>query len=103
MKKKILLFALMIQVSSVLFAQTANSRSDINSMINSWIIPVVGLLLLIGFLALVIHNIDAIRGKNGLSKQDGWLSVGEGMAFVVVAVAAIGFVANKLAGMNFSI
>lgn len=33
MKKKIVLLGLMLQASSSMFAQTANSRSDINSML----------------------------------------------------------------------
>ena len=85
MKKKIVLLGLLLQASSSMFAQTANSRSDINSMLSSWLIPAIGLLML------------------GLSKQDGWISVGEGMIFIVVGIAAIGFIASKLASMNFSI
>jgi hypothetical protein len=100
MKKKLLICALMIQSSSA-FAQ--NSRSEINSLISSWIIPVVGLLMLIGFLALVVHNIDGLRGKNGLSKQDAWIAVGEGMIFVVVGISAFGYVASRLASMNFQV
>lgn len=103
MKKKVLFFVLMLQASTSMFAQSANSRADINSMISSWIVPAVGLLMLGGFIGLVIHNQEALRGKNGLSKQDGWLSVGEGMIYVVFGVAAMGFVASKLAGMNFTI
>ena len=101
MKKKIVLLGLMLQASSSMFAQTANSRSDINSMLSSWLIPAIGLLG--GFIGLVIYNQEALRGKNGLSKQDGWISVGEGMIFIVVGIAAIGFIASKLASMNFSI
>ena len=103
MKKKIVLLGLMLQASSSMFAQTANSRSDINSMLSSWLIPAIGLLMLGGFIGLVIYNQEALRGKNGLSKQDGWISVGEGMRFIVVGIAAIGFIASKLASMNFSI
>lgn len=103
MKKKIVLLGLMLQASSSMFAQTANSRSDINSMLSSWLIPIVSALMLTGFIGLVVHNQDALRGKNGLSKQDGWISVGEGMIFVVLGIAAIGFIASKLASMNFSI
>lgn len=103
MKKKILFFSLMAQASSTLFAQSANSRTEINSIMNSWLIPIAGFLLLIGFLALVIQHLDAIRGKNGLSKQDGWFAVGEGMIYVVLSIAAIGIVAAKVAGMSFSI
>lgn len=103
MKKRIILLTLLLQVSSALFAQTANSRSDINSMLSSWLIPAIGLVMLGGFVGLVIHNQEALRGKNGLSKQDGWISVGEGMIFIVVGIAAIGFIASKLASMNFSI
>ncbi len=102
MKKRIITLSLMLHASSMLFAQ-ANSRSDINSMLNSWLIPAIGLLMLGGFIALVIANQEALRGKNGLSKQDGWIAVGEGMIYIVVGVAAIGFIAGKLAGMNFSI
>ena len=100
MKKKIVLLGLMLQASSSMFAQTANSRSDINSMLSSWLIPAIGLLMLGGFIGLVIYNQEALRGKNGLSKQDGWISVGEGMIFIVVGIAAIGFIASKLASMN---
>lgn len=103
MKKKIILFGMMLQASSSLFAQSANSRTDINSMLGSWLIPAIGLLMLGGFIALVIANQEALRGKNGLSKQDGWIAVGEGMIFVVVGIAAIGFIAQKLSGMNFTI
>ena len=103
MKKKIVLLGLMLQASSSMFAQTANSRSDINCMLSSWLIPAIGLLMLGGFIGLVIYNQEALRGKNGLSKQDGWISVGEGMIFIVVGIAAIGFIASKLASMNFSI
>ena len=46
MKKKIVLLGLMLQASSSMFAQTANSRSDINSMLSSWLIPAIGLLML---------------------------------------------------------
>ena len=90
MKKKIVLLGLLLQASSSMFAQTANSRSDINSMLSSWLIPAIGLLMLGGFIGLVIYNQEALRGKNGLSKQDGWISVGEGMIFIVVGIAAIG-------------
>ena len=103
MKKRIVLLTLILQVSSALFAQTANSLSDINSMLSSWLKPAIGLVMLGGFVGLVIHNQEALRGKNGLSKQDGWISVGEGMIFIVVGIAAIGFIASKLASMNFSI
>ena len=41
MKKKIVLLGLMLQASSSMFAQTANSRSDINSMLSSWLIPAI--------------------------------------------------------------
>ena len=50
MKKKIVLLGLMLQASSSMFAQTANSRSDINSMLSSWLIPAIGLLMLGGFI-----------------------------------------------------
>ena len=101
MKKKLLMCTLMFQTSSVLFAQ--NSRSDINSLLSSWVAPVVGFGILLGFLGLVIQNFDAIRGKNGLSKQDGWLAVGEGIIYVVLVISAIVFVASKVAGINFTV
>jgi hypothetical protein len=99
--KKIISIAMMAAMSLPLFAQ--NSRTDINSMLNSWFVPVIGLGLFVGFVGLVWHNIDAIRGKNGASKQDGWMAVGEGMVYIVLVVAALTFVASKLAGMTFSI
>lgn len=52
MKKKIVLLGLMLQASSSMFAQTANSRSDINSMLSSWLIPAIGLLMLGGFIGI---------------------------------------------------
>ena len=103
MKKKILLFSLMAQASSTLFAQSVDSRTEINSIMNSWLIPIAGFLLLVGFIALVIQHIDAIRGKNGLSKQDGWFAVGEGIVYIVITIGAIGFIAHKAAGMSFNI
>jgi len=101
MKKKIFVAALMVQSSSLLFAQ--NSRSDINSLLSSWIIPVVGLLMFVGFAVLVIANFDGIRGKNGTDSNEAWMSVGKGMIYVVLGVAAFGWVASKLASMNFQV
>lgn len=104
MKKKLLFLFMLVLSHDSLFAQTgSSSRSEINSMLSSWLIPVIGLGLLLGFVALVWNNIDAIRGKNGLSKQDGWMAVGEGMIFVILGIGAIGFVAHKIASMNFTV
>lgn len=101
MKKKLFLFTLMLQASSSLFAQSA--RTDINSLMSTWLIPIVGFLMLAAFIGLVIHNMDALLGKNGLSKQDGWINVGTGLIYVACGIAAISFVATKVAGMNFTI
>ena len=103
MKKFILVGAFSCLTNLSLFAQGLQSRTEINSMLNSWLVPVLGLGLIIGFAGLVWHNIDGIRGKNGASKQDAWTAVGEGMIFVILGIAAIGYVANKVAAMNFSI
>lgn len=103
MKKIILLGILSCLSTSRLLAQGPQSRTEINTMLNSWLVPVLGLGLLIGFAGLVWHNIDGIRGKNGASKQDAWTAVGEGMIFVILGIAAIGYVANKVATMSFSI
>lgn len=102
MKKKLILCVMLLQVSSALFAQ-GNAKAEINSILNSWMVPVLALGLFGGFAALVWHNQDAIRGKNGLSKQDGWFAVGEGMIFVVFGMAAFTFVAGKLSGMSFTL
>lgn len=101
MKKKLITCGMMLQASSTLFAQ--NSRGDINTMISSWLIPVVGLCLIGGFIFVVVQNFDGLRGKNGANKAEAWWAVGEGIIFVVLGVGAITFVASKLAGMNFSI
>ena len=52
-----------------IIAQGLQSRTEINTMLNSWLVPVLGLGLLIGFAGLVWHNIDGIRGKNGASNK----------------------------------
>lgn len=101
MKKKLFLLTLMLQASSSLFAQ--NARTDINSLMSTWLIPVVAFLILASFLGLVIHNMDALLGKNGLSKQEGWINVVLGIVYVACGIAAIGLVATKVAGMNFTI
>lgn len=63
MKKIILLGILSCLSTSRLLAQGLQSRTEINSMLNSWLVPVLGLGLFIGFAGLVWHNIDGIRGK----------------------------------------
>lgn len=103
MKKKILLCVLMTNMSSALFAQSVNARTEVNTIITTIIIPVCALGLLIGFIALCWQNQEGLRGKNGASKQDAWFSVGEGMIFVFIVIAAIGAVAAKLTSMSFSI
>lgn len=92
---------LMVQVSSILSAQ--NSRTDINSVLSSWIWPIVGLGFLLSFAGLIWHNWDALRGKNGLSAQDGWMAVGLGLVYVLVGLTALQWVATKVASMNYSI
>ena len=67
MKKKIVLLGLMLQASSSMFAQTANSRSDINSMLSSWLIHAIGLLMLGGYNGLVNFFQEALSGPHGLS------------------------------------
>ena len=101
MKKKLLLCALMVQSSSMLFAQSA--RTDINTVITNWIIPGACLCIIVGFIVHVINNLDGLRGKNGASKSEAWLAVGEGVAYVLAIVVAIGFVATTLASMAFAI
>lgn len=91
----------MTMVSSGVFAQS--SRTDINSALSTWIWPVVGFGFLCCFARLVWVNWDAIQGKGGLQKQDGWLAVGEGLIYVLVICTALGFVAGKVAAMNYSI
>lgn len=103
MKKKVFLFTMMLQVSSALFAQSSDTRSDVNNILSTTIVPVLGLLLFIGFAVLVIANLDAIRGKNGSSSEEGWMNVGKGVAYIVVAITILGFVAAKLSSMNFSV
>lgn len=72
MKKKLVSLILMLQVSEILSAQTINARTDLNNILTNYILPVAGLLLFLGFIVLVIANLDSIRGKNGASeKRDG--------------------------------
>lgn len=102
MKKKFVLFSLLLMASSGAFAQT-NARTDINTMITNVILPVFGLGMLAGFLGLLWHNFEGLRGKNGLSKQDAWLSVGEGMVYVFLGSSLLSAVAVKLSSMNVSL
>lgn len=103
MKKKIVLLIFLLFEHTISFAQSATSRSEINSILSSWIVPAIGLLMFLAFAVLVIINLDALRGKNGMSQEEGWMNVGKGMIFVVLGVAALGFVASKLATMNFTV
>lgn len=49
MKKFILVGAFSCLTNLSLFAQGLQSRTEINSMLNSWLVPVLGLGLFIGF------------------------------------------------------
>lgn len=102
MKKRILL-VLLIGFPTIMSAQSINSRTDINSMLQSWIIPIMGIIMFLAFAVLVFVNLDALRGKNGLSKEEGWMNVGQGLVYIVLGIAALSFVASKLAGMSFTI
>lgn len=63
MKKKLISLVLILQVSEALSAQTINARTDLNNILTNYILPVAGLLLFLGFIILVIANLDSIRGK----------------------------------------
>lgn len=102
MKKKFLL-SFSAYMPAMMYAQSASSRTEINSMLQSWIIPIMGLIVFTAFAILVFVNLDALRGKNGLSKEEGWMNVGQGVIYVVLGISILGFVASKLAGMSFTI
>lgn len=102
MKKKFVLCGLMLQVSSGLFA-AGDARSEINSLISTWLIPILGLCFIASFIVLVLTNSDGLRGKNGASKYEAWIAVAEGMIFVVVGIAALYFIVNRVSTMAFSI
>ena len=103
MKKKLVSLILMLQVSEILSAQTINARTDLNNILTNYILPVAGLLLFLGFIVLVIANLDSLRGKNGASAEEGWMNVGKGTAFIFVILTLLGAIANKLASMSFQI
>jgi hypothetical protein len=85
------------------FAQMASSRTEINSMLSSWLVPAIGLLMFLCFAVLLLINMDGLRGKNGASQEEAWLNVGKGMLFVVLGIASLTFVASKISSMNFTI
>lgn len=101
MKKKILLFALMIQVSELLMAE--DGKSIVNQFLTNWIIPAVGLLLVAAFVNQVVHNLDGLRGKNGASQSEAWTEVGKAAAFVVFGIALLYLVAQQVSSISFSI
>ncbi|WP_163176070.1 hypothetical protein [Bacteroides sp. 51] len=101
MKKKLFISSMMLMASNMLFAQSA--RGDINGAINDWIVPASAFVLVIGFIILVANNLDGLRGKNGTSKSEAWLAVGEGVAYIFIVVVAIGAIASKVSSMSFSI
>lgn len=103
MKKKLISLVLILQVSEALSAQTVNARTDVNNILTSYIIPIGGLLLFVGFLGFVIANLDTLKGKNGASAEEGWMNVGKGTAYIFVILSLLGAIANKLASMNFQI
>ncbi len=103
MKKKLISLILTLQVPEMLSAQVINARSDLNNILTNYILPVAGLLLFLGFIVLVIANLDSIRGKNGASAEEGWMNVGKGTAFIFVILTLLGAIANKLASMSFQI
>ena len=103
MKKKLVSLILMLQVSEILSAQTINARTDLNNILTNYILPVGGVLLFLGFLVLVIANLDCLWGNNGASAEEGWMNVGKGTAFIFVILTLLGAIANKLASMSFQI
>ena len=103
MKKKLVSLILILQVSAILAAPPLNPRTDLKNILTNYILPVAGLLLFLGFIVLVIANLDSIRGKNGASAEEGWMNVGKGTAFIFVILTLLGAIANKLASMSFQI
>lgn len=102
MKKKIFLLTLLTQMSLNSFA-AGDGKSEINSLIGSWLIPGCAIMFVLFFIGLCIYHADGLRGRNGLSKSDAWTAVFEGLAIVLVIISAVGALVAKLAAWNFQI
>lgn len=104
MKKKYVLLVMGLLLASETFAQTIpDMRSNINLVFNNIIIPLLIFAVITGVGRGVWMNWDAILGKNGANKQDGWFAVGEQLLYALAIVAAVSAVAAFAATMNFQI
>lgn len=104
MKKKHMLLVMGLLIASETFAQQIpDMRSNINTVFNNIIIPLLIFGVVSGVGRGVWMNWDAILGKNGANKQDGWFAVGEQVLYALAFVAVISAVAALASTMSFQI
>jgi hypothetical protein len=102
MKKKLLLSAIIGTFSNLVFAQTS-ARSDINTAISNWIIPILGFLFIVGTVITILHNMDGIRGKAGADQKEAWFNVGQTVVYILVGISIIYFVVSKVTAISFTV
>jgi len=102
MKKKLLLSAIIGTCSNMAFAQTS-ARTDINSAITNWLIPIMGLLFIVGVTITILHNLDGIRGKQGTDQKEAWFNVIQTVVFILVGISILYFVVSKVSAISFSV
>lgn len=102
MKKKI--YTLFTMLAAVLPAGAQSAKSDMNTILNDWALPIFLGLMVITAASGYVKNYRLINDDtNAGNKKDGWLNVAHITGYVLLIVTAIGFIIGRMAGMTFSL
>lgn len=102
MKKKLFLLSALLSFSTLAFSQTT-ARSDINTTLNDWIIPIIIFELILATALTIISNSDGMWGKSGSDSKQSWVNIGKIVVYVSVGISILYFVVSKTTTITISI